>query len=241
MQIWNVMRSRKMRGSVAPLVTVSLLAIALPIAPAKAEIFGGIFSNQPNPYLVCSRDLAGAKISTADAASACAQALRPRDLGTCVVRIANNKIAGTDALSVCRQVRRPVEAGNCVVRIRQQASDAAVVDVLDSCRRSLLPERYAECVVGLNRQLKVAGKEAINTCLNASDRPSDVLPTFIPAGAEIPGASSPVPTPVVPNSTESPAPITPTPSTTTPTPSTTTPDSSTTAPASTNQPVPALY
>jgi hypothetical protein len=230
MQIWNVMRSRKMRGSVAPLVTVSLLAIALPIAPAKAELFGGIFSNQPNPYLVCSRDLAGAKIATTDAASACAQALRPKDLGACVVRIANEKIAGTDALSVCRQVRRPIEAGNCVARIRQQASDAAVVDVLDSCRRSLLPERYAECVVGLNRQLKVGGKEAIGTCLNASDRPTDVLPTFIPAGAEIPGATSPVPTPVIPNSTESPVPATP--PTTTPAPSTTTP---------TNPLVPALY
>ncbi len=226
MQIWNVMRSKKMCGSVASLVTTSLMAIALPISPAKAELFGGIFKNQPNPYLVCSRDLAGAKISASDAASACSQALRPQDLGACVVRIANDKIAGTDALSVCRQVRRPIEAGNCVVRIRQQASDAAVVDVLDSCRRSLLPERYAECVVGLNRQLKVAGKEAINTCLNASDRPNGVLPTFIPAGAEIPGATSPIPTPVVPNSTESP---------------TTTPAPSTTAPAPTNRPVPALY
>ncbi|MGV0027120.1 hypothetical protein [Phormidesmis priestleyi] len=225
MQIWNVMRSRKMCGSVAQLVTASLVAIALPISPAKAELFGGIFSNQPNPYLVCSRDLAGAQISTPDAASACSQALRPQDLGSCVVRIANNKIAGTDALSVCRQVRRPIEAGNCVVRIRQQASDAAVVDVLDSCRRSLLPERYAECVVGLNRQLKIAGKEAIGTCLNASDRPTDVLPTFIPAGAAIPGATSPVPTPVVPSFTESPTPTTPAPSTTAPT----------------NRPVPALY
>jgi hypothetical protein len=228
MQIWNVMRSRKMCGSVAQLVTASLVAIALPVSPAKAELFGGIFKNQPNPYLVCSRDLAGAKISTPDAASACAQALRPQDLGACVMRIANNKIAGTDALSVCRQVRRPIEAGNCVVRIRQQASDAAVVDVLDSCRRSLLPERYAECVVGLNRQLKVAGKEAIDTCLNASDRPSDVLPTFIPAGAVIPGATSPVQTPIVPSFTD-PAPATPAPSTTAP---------STTAP---NRPVPALY
>lgn len=234
MQIWNVMRSKKMCGSVAQLVTASLVAIALPVSPAKAELFGGIFTNQKNPYLVCSRDLSDAKISTTDAASACSQALRPQDLGTCVTRIANDKIAGTDALSVCRQVRRPIEAGNCVVRIRRQASDAAVVDVLDSCRRSLLPERYAECVVGLNRQLKVAGKEAINTCLNASDRPNDVLPTFIPAGAEIPGASSPVPTPTIPSSTESPAPITPTPSTTTPTPSTT-------EPAPSNRPVPALY
>jgi hypothetical protein len=233
MQIWNLMRSKPMRGSVVHFVTASLVAIAMPISPAKAEIFGGIFKNQPNPYLVCATDLTRAKIATTEAANACAQALRPQDLGACVDRMFNEKIAAIDALSVCRRVRRPIEAGNCVVRIRRQASDAAVVDVLDSCRRSLLPERYAECVVGLNRQLKIAGKEAIGTCLNASDRPNEVDPTFIPAGAPIPGATSPTPTPVVPSSSV-PSPI--------PTATPTTPMIPTSTPTSTpDRAIPALF
>ncbi|NJK53940.1 MAG: hypothetical protein HC936_16150 [Leptolyngbyaceae cyanobacterium SU_3_3] len=222
MRIWNLMRSKPVRGSVVHFVTASLVAIAMPVSPAKAEIFGGIFKNQPNPYLVCATDLTRAKIATTEAANACAQALRPQDLGTCVDRISTEKIPATDALAVCRRVRRPIEAGNCVVRIRQQATDAALVDVLDSCRRSLLPERYAECVVGLNRQLKIAGKEAIGTCLSASDRPNEVEPTFIPAGAPIPGATSPTPTPVVPSSsvpapTPTATPMTPTATPMTPT------------------------
>lgn len=228
------MQSRKVCWSVAQLMTASLVAIAVPVAPAKAIFFG----SSANPYQVCTRDLSRAQISATEAASACAQALRPKDLGECVSRIANTKISGGDALSVCRQVRRPIEAGNCVVRIRQQAADAALVDVLDSCRRSLLPERYAECVVGLNRELKIAGKDAIGTCLNASDRPNDVLPTFIPAGAEIPGGASPTQTPVVPST------LTPTPSTAVPAPSTSTPARSTPStptPTPTSQPVPALY
>lgn len=249
MQIWNLMQSKKVRWSVAQCVTASLAAVAVPIAPANA-LFGG----SANPYEVCTRDLTRAQVSTTDAANACAQALRPKDLGDCVDRIADEKISGADALSVCRQVRRPIEAGNCVVRIRRQASDTAIVDVLDSCRRSLLPERFAECVVGENRQLKISGKQAIDTCIDASDRPNDVLPTFIPAGSDIPGATtapSITPTPIVPSPGQSSTPSTSTPASSTSTPAstsapaTTTPAPATSAPATSTpaptRPVPALY
>jgi hypothetical protein len=194
-----MMNLRRLRLPVAQIVTASLIAIALPIAPAKA-LFGGA----RNPYESCAAGLTRAQVSAAEAASACGQALKPDDLGTCVNRIADEKVSGADALLVCRQVRRPVEAASCVVGIRRGVSDTAIVDVLDSCRRSLLPQTFSDCVVGLNSQLKVGGKQAIASCLDASDRPRDLLPTFIPLGNEIPIPITPslIPTPVVPSTSQ---------------------------------------
>jgi hypothetical protein len=195
----HMMNLRRLRLPVAQIVTASLIAIALPIAPAKA-LFGGA----RNPYESCAAGLTRAQVSAAEAASACGQALKPDDLGTCVNRIADEKVSGADALLVCRQVRRPVEAASCVVGIRRGVSDTAIVDVLDSCRRSLLPQTFSDCVVGLNSQLKVGGKQAIASCLDASDRPRDLLPTFIPLGNEIPIPITPslIPTPVVPSTSQ---------------------------------------
>lgn len=222
MKIQNLVSLRGLRLPVAQIVTASLVAIALPVAPAKA-----FFGKALNPYQSCAADLTRANVSAAEAASACGQALNPKDLGTCVNRIADEKVAGADALSVCRQVRRPVEAARCVVGIRRGVSDTAIVDVLDSCRRSLLPQTFSDCVVGLNSQLKVGGKQAIASCLDASDRPRDLVPTFIPIGNEIPIPTTPfVPTPVVPSTTQ--------PQTQPSTPSTTQPSGS-------EQSVPALY
>lgn len=195
----NLMNLKRLRLPVAQIVTVSLVAIALPIAPAKA-----FFGSDRRDYESCAADLTRAKLSAAEAANACGQALRPGDLGTCVNRIADEKVSGSDALLVCRQVRRPVEAASCVVGIRRNVSDTAIVDVLDSCRRSLLPQTFSDCVVGLNSQLKVGGKQAIASCLDASDRPFDLLPTFIPLGNEIPIPITPslTPTPVVPSTSQ---------------------------------------
>ena len=181
MNIQNLVSLKGLRLAVAQIVTASLIAIALPATPAKA-----LFGRAINPYTSCAADLTRAKVSAAEAANACGQALKPDDLGTCVNRIVDEKVAGSDALSVCRQVRRPVDAASCVVGIRRGVTDTAIVDVLDSCRRSLLPQTFSDCVVGLNSQLKVGGKQAISSCLDASDRPRDLLPTFIPIGKEIP-------------------------------------------------------
>ena len=226
MKVQNLVSLRRLRLPVAQIVTASLIAIALPIAPAKA-----FFGRAINPYESCAANLTRAQISAAEAAGACGQALKPSDLGTCVNRIANEKVSGTDALSVCRQVRRPVDAASCVVSIRRGVSDTAIVDVLDSCRRSLLPQTFSDCVVGLNSQLKVGGKQAISSCLDASDRPRDLLPTFIPIGSEVPIPMTPfAPAPVVPSTTQ--------PQTQTQTQPTT---PSTTQPSESEQSVPALY
>ncbi len=227
MKIQNLVSLKGLRLPIAQIVTASLIAIALPMAPAQA-LFGGA----RKPYESCAADLTRAQVSAADAASACGQALRPDDLGTCVNRIADQKVSGADALSVCRQVRRPVEAASCVVGIRRGVLDTAIVDVLDSCRRSLLPQTFSDCVVGLNRQLKVGGKQAIASCLDTNDRPRDLLPTFIPLGNPIPIPTTPsgVPTPIVPSTSQPQTQFQTQPST-----------PSTTQPSESQQPVPALY
>ena len=199
MNLKNLMNLKRLRLPVSCSVAASLVAIALPIAPAKA-----FFGSDRRDYESCASDLTRAKVSAAEATNACGQALKPGDLGNCVNRIADEKVSGADALLVCRQVRRPVEAASCVVDIRRGVSDTALVDVLDSCRRSLLPQTFSDCVVGLNSQLKVGGKQAIASCLDASDRPRDLLPTFIPLGNEIPIPTTPslTPTPVVPSTSQ---------------------------------------
>ena len=203
MNIQNLASLKGLRLPVAQIVTASLIAIALPITPAQAFFGSPTNGSSTKDYESCGTNLARANVSAVEAASACGQALRPEDLGTCVNRIADEKVSGSDALLVCRRVRRPVEAASCVVNIRRGVTDTAIVDVLDSCRRSLLPQAFSNCVVGLNRQLKVGGKQAISSCLDVSDRPRDLLPTFIPIGNEIPIPTTPfIPTPVVPSTSQ---------------------------------------
>lgn len=215
----NLMQSRGMRSLTASVVGMSLIALAMPV---KAGVLDDLLIRpgvDEADYDRCARDLTRGRVSAATAADACAKAQRPRDLGICVERITRNNVSGDDALSVCRQVRRPVEASTCVVDIRQRAPQTALVNVLSGCRRSLLPERFSRCVVDLSRELKLATDQSIATCIDATDRTRDLVPTVLP------GSTTP---PVTPPPSGS---ISPTPSVapggTTPTPPTTTPGSST--------------
>jgi hypothetical protein len=234
MKTRNWMQSNRLRWGVAQVITASLVALTIPATNAKAAILDDILIRpgvDDADYDRCARQLSQAKVATADIASACAQAVRPGDLGVCVDRITRVNVSGADALSVCRNVRRPVEAATCVVDIRRRAAETALVDVLDSCRRSLLPDRFSECVVELSRNLKLATKQAIDTCIDASDRATDLVPTTVPSGAP-PTQVVPEPTtpgPATPAPTTPTTPTTPTPPTTTPAP--TTPDSTTPAPS----------
>ena len=220
MKTWNWMQSKGLRWGVFQVVTASLVGFALPVTQANAAILDDLFFRNTvdeADYDSCAEALAGAKIATGDAANACANALRPKDLGVCVTRITRNNISGADALSVCRQVRRPVDAATCVVDIRTKAAQTALVDILDSCRRSLLPDRFGKCVVDLHRELKLPTKQAIDTCIDASDRAQDLPPTTLPPGST-PAPTTPAPTPAPSTPAPTPAPSTPTPPTTTPAP-----------------------
>lgn len=199
------------RLALVPLATAGLVAGALMPAPAKA-----------NPYDTCARRLAGLNLPADAIADACAKALYPQDLARCVTRLSGNNVPAADALSTCTRVRRPVDLSTCVIDIRADVKDAALPEVLDSCRRSLLPTRYGQCVVGLSSKLKLNATTALNTCIDASDRPRDFAPTFIPAGTPVPttpGLDTPVvpetitppQTPnSIPNNTPSPSPANPT-------------------------------
>lgn len=192
-------------------VTAGFLAMALPMAPAIAA--GQL------DYERCTATLAGLKISTDEAAAACARAFRPVDLSKCVSTInRGTSLPAAEALGACRQVRRPVDMGNCVVDIRRGVSGISEVDALNNCRSSLLPSSYANCVLGENRSLKLDSAKLLNTCIDASDFARDLDPTFIPY-TTLPTDSgvSPAPTdgllapasPITPANPTTPTPTTP--------------------------------
>lgn len=189
------LRSPLVRVSAISLATSGLLAVLLPVTPQSAqalEFFSSKYKNNPRHYERCAAGLTGAGVAEADAAAACAGALYPTDLSTCVTNIkSNTSIAANDALSGCRRVRRPVEMGKCVVDINNVASDGTVaLDVLDNCRRSLLPARFSACVVGLLQEISFSTSAAMTDCIAASSRPRNVLPSFVPAAEGVPTTPS---------------------------------------------------
>lgn len=166
--------SRPLNSFVTFGVGVGLLAIALPTLPANAA---------RNPYQFCASRLLAVGISAESASIACAEALKPEEVGICVIRITRQQgIEALDALAACRQVRRPVEMASCVTQIRDRATDLEALAVLDTCRRSLLPLRLADCVVGTSRATNLNAPVILNNCISGSDTPREFGPTFIPTG-----------------------------------------------------------
>ncbi len=138
-----------------------------------------------NDFRVCAGRLLRAGVAAEAASQACAAALRPGDLSACVSRIGRQtQIAAPDALATCRQSRRPEDLATCVVGISRYTREAANPAVLNYCGRSLLPVRFAECVVGLRAEIDIAPPQALESCIDSSDRVSGFLPTFIPSTAQ---------------------------------------------------------
>lgn len=163
--------------------TIRLFVPALAVAGWMAMPLPGmaITATYTNDYRVCAGRLLSVGV-TADAASVgCASALRPRELASCVARIQKTQIAATDALASCKQARRPQDLAACVVGISANAKEAVNPAALNYCSRSLLPMRFAECVVGLRAETDSAPVQAMDNCIDASDRAvSGYLPSFIP-------------------------------------------------------------
>lgn len=207
----------------AQLTVPAWLAMTLPSTAAT------IPTSYRNQYRSCVGRLLDVGISPEAAASACAAALRPTDLSKCVAKIEQQTaIASQDALATCTQVRRPNELANCVVGISRNAEEDTVGSILNYCGRSLLPERFAECVVGLRIEADFTPTDAMNSCIDASDRLGAVSPTFIPENQT--PLSEPTSTPIAPeNQTPliQPAPATPSVPELTPSPDTPTPDNQT--------------
>lgn len=157
-----------------------------------------------NDFRVCAARLLSVSITAEAASLACAMALRPSDLSSCVTRIERQtQIASVDALSSCTQVRRPEELATCVVGISLNTQEAVNPGVLNYCSRSLLPVRFAQCVVGLRAEIDFSPTQVMNSCIDASDKITGVLPSFIPTTTQ-PSQFGPIqpiqtPQPNIPN------------------------------------------
>ncbi|MBW4657632.1 MAG: hypothetical protein KME15_03085 [Drouetiella hepatica Uher 2000/2452] len=176
------------RLSVAQLASAGLVATALPASaffystPASDTTYRSTSAD----YRTCVAQITGAGIVAADAATACAAALYPRDLSKCVTNIdAGTALTSADAIANCTRVRRPVELATCVVdigAIDNPTETAPLLNIVDHCRRSLLPLRFSACVVGLRSQVDFATSAALSNCIAATNRPRNVLPNFMPSG-----------------------------------------------------------
>lgn len=153
-----------------------------------------------NQFSACISQIVRTGVSPQDAATACSEALIPKELSRCVVMIkSKTPIDGNLALQACFQVRRPIDLGNCVVDIHRAAPLFAAnslkqtetetakepdklgisTQILDSCRQSLLPGRFSECVIAVSRGVdKNNPSQALQTCLSAEDFPRDLFPSY---------------------------------------------------------------
>jgi len=207
-----------------PLLVVGLAWVGLPISSATASRYynPSPYRSSERDYNTCAAELTGAGVKSEDAAAGCAGALYPRALSACVSGIeSGTEIIASDALSGCRRVRRPEDLASCVVGITGiSTTGTEPLDVLTYCRRSLLPKRFSNCVIGVAKQVTTySTTQMMDNCIAASDRPRQVLPSFIPRGEEVPLQP-------LPNSESTPSPTSTTPSQMTPpSPTPTTPRS----------------
>lgn len=181
----TMFNKQRMNRSASVLLIAGLVAVAIPKASSSTELTDRIYGELEatrRDYRECASDLLRLKVAPEDARGACARSLKPDDFSRCVVRIGRTDAVGVaDAVAACRQVRRPVELATCFVDVRNNLDGAAASDVLNYCRRSLLPVRYSRCVVGLRQAEKdLQPATALETCIQASDLPADLDPTFIP-------------------------------------------------------------
>lgn len=161
--------------SVAIASAVSGLTVGLSPLAASASLFRG------NDYEACTESLIDDGISVENAAAACAGALDPRDISTCVDRILDGTdVTAVDALDSCIQVRRPREMASCVVMIDDDLDGAIAGNILEYCTRSLLPKDYADCVTGIDSATDLEASAVMETCIDADYvLPAILYPNFV--------------------------------------------------------------
>ncbi|YAF94302.1 MAG: hypothetical protein AB3A66_17035 [Nodularia sp. CChRGM 3473] len=170
-------------------LTAPVLVVAGWLAMTASSM--AVTTSYANDYRVCTARLLNLQLTPQAASQGCAKALRPRDLSACVVKInQQTQISAVDALASCNRARRPQELANCVTGISRNTPEAIKTPVLDYCGRSLLPERFALCVVGLRSEIELAPVQAMDTCIDASDRVSGFSPASAPP-TRVPTESSP--------------------------------------------------
>ncbi len=130
-----------------------------------------------NDYRVCAARLLSVGVPAEAASVACAAALRPREVSSCVGKIQRKtQIPATDSLSFCGEARRPNDLATCVVGIGTRSQEIANPAILSYCSRTLLPVKFAQCVVGLRAEIDFSPTQAMENCIDASDRISNIVP-----------------------------------------------------------------
>ena len=169
-----------------------LLRLMMAVLPASAGLLA-LSPQEPanaayrNSYQRCAGKLIDVGLAPELVTVACASALNPNELGSCVKDIHDQTdITAIDALSTCVRVRRPEDLATCVVDISEDSDAGLAPVVLENCRRSLLPTRYSQCVVGLSRKIEILPVQAMSTCIDAADRPGPFDRSFIPGSELIP-------------------------------------------------------
>jgi hypothetical protein len=176
---------------IAPLLAMAgILGMALP-----SNAISNPFRRNQNEYRVCAARLLSVGIPTEAASNACAAALRPKEVSSCVGEIQRRtQIPATDSLAFCGQARRPDDLATCVVAIGTTSQETVNRAILSYCNRSLLPVKFGQCVVGLRSEIDFSPTQAMESCISASDRISNVVPLSTPRVPRIPSSGGFSPT-----------------------------------------------
>lgn len=181
------------------------------MAMIAIQVFTGasLFSNikpaiaSTDAYRRCADVLLRQGIVPQSAASACAVALRPENLSSCVSNINRGNKSGlnpNDILNSCQQVRRPDELSTCVIDIGRKIRDVEPGLILKSCQNSLLPKLYSQCVLGLSPEVGLSGNDLLGTCLDPKSYTSNVtLPNSTMSEPVAPSEMTPVMEPIPPS------------------------------------------
>ncbi len=161
----------------APVLTMAgLLSMTLP-----AYAISNPFRRNQNEYRVCAARLLSVGIPAEAVTNACAAALRPLEVSSCVGKIQRRtQIPATDSLPYCGQARRPNDLASCVADIGTTSQETANPAILAYCNRSLLPVKFGQCVAGLRSEIDFSPIQAMESCINPSGRISNVVPLSTP-------------------------------------------------------------
>ncbi|MFH7242290.1 MAG: hypothetical protein ACHWZW_05500 [Spirulina sp.] len=165
--------------SLSPCLTLPFTLFSAVLAPLTLASSGLAIDYN---YGQCVADLLEVGLSAQAVGSACASALRPEQVGSCVFDVtAVTELSAEAALAACSRDRRPLEVASCVVDIHDFLDVSNSAAVLNHCHRSILPVRYADCVIDTALVAELATTESMALCIAAGYRPVDVAPSFIPA------------------------------------------------------------
>ncbi len=174
----------KLTTATAPILAIAgVLGMSLPSNAVSTSF-------RRNDYRVCAARLLSVGIPVEAASAACAAALRPRELSSCVGKIQRKtQIPATDSLSFCGRARRANDFAICVVGIGTRSQETANRAIMSYCNRSLLPVEFAKCVVGLRSEIDFSSTQAMKSCIDANDIITKIVPSSIPGNRSSEGFS----------------------------------------------------